>query len=208
MFSNVGLTADNEEADPESISEMSQALSNLQEQLFSDDDDEEVPPDWPSSGGISFEIPEEAKKSIFKILGHSNVFVSPGEAQTFGEIELVLDGDDNVFECSREKFVGKAIFNNEGAAKEMIDIDFEEGLTAEDLIDVACHSFRKKWGLKYDDDMISEEDEDEEEEEEEGSASRKKRKKGPAKKKASAKKMKASATNKKTTAQRKSNRRK
>jgi len=196
-FSNLGLIADEEEADPEPISDMSQALNNLQDQLGSDADEDEEPPTYPSGGGTSFEIPVEARKSLFKILvKHRNDW---NEDVALGEIELVLDDEDNVFETSHEKFVGTSAFNHEGAAKEMIDIDFIEGLTAEDLIDASSHTFRKKWGLEYSLDSIPEEDEDEEEEinlnsltddEEEAassssssSSSAKKRKKTPAKKK-------------------------
>jgi len=203
MFSTVGLIADKEEADPEAISHESQSNWTNNDWEDNDDDDDDEIPDYPESGSAlpPFDALPEAGQTAIKKMIFETAITAEAFEEALSYVKLVKDDDNYVFEVSRKKYVGEAVYSSEGAAAEMTDLVFIEGLTAEDIIDIRENDFRAKFGMKTsvapiqeeeeEDDEVqspklmmlqeSQEQEEEEEEEEEAvnssSAKKKKRKK-------------------------------
>jgi len=167
MFSTVGLIADNEEADGNNseTGELSQMVHDFDDKLDDDDDDDDEIPDYPESGSALppfDELPEAGQTAIKKMIFETAITAEAFE-EALSYVKLVKDDDNYVFEVSRKKYVGEAVYSSEGAAAEMTDLVFIEGLTAEDIIDISENDFRAKFGMKTSVAPIQEEEEEDDE---------------------------------------------
>jgi len=152
------------EADPEPISEESQSnWSNANWETGSDDEDDEIP-DYPEGYCVPLpfdELPESGQTAIKKMIFETAITEEAYE-EACSYVKLAKDDENHVFEVSQKKYVGNAIYSSEGAAAEMTDLEFIEGITAEDIIDIRETDFREKFGLKTELLPIPEEEEEEE----------------------------------------------